>query len=101
MNFPPDRPLTRDELRAWLDRPPPDDQVPDERPWEEFELERVDLKQRTSHAPVDLAAELQRAWEQHGMPPAPRSCNLHADCNTAPLGADHCHDECCSDCFGN
>lgn len=50
---------------------------------------------------------------------APRSCNRHTDCDKADeearakakaqnlrpdhfghRGADHCHDECCEDCFG-
>ena len=41
-----------------------------------------------------------------------KSCNRHADCQEADEnyrkahkqvfgGADHCHDECCSDCFGD
>lgn len=38
-----------------------------------------------------------------------RQCNMHNDCNKADDEAkakgrprpDHCHDECCSDCFGN
>lgn len=46
--------------------------------------------------------------------PEARSCNRHSDCNKADTeakvrqrahglyerGADHCHDECCEDCFG-
>lgn len=37
------RKLTVDELRAWLNRPPPlaADFRRDERPWEDFELDRV------------------------------------------------------------
>jgi len=39
-----------------------------------------------------------------------KSCNRHDDCDVADerarkngqsFGADHCHDECCSDCFGD
>lgn len=39
-----------------------------------------------------------------------RACNRHFDCDEADerarargwsSGADHCHDECCEDCFGN
>lgn len=41
-------------------------------------------------------------------PPPPNKCNLHDDCEQANqrarekgrLGADHCHDDCCEDCFG-
>jgi hypothetical protein len=40
--------------------------------------------------------------------PEPRKCNCHEDCDAADakakamghLGADHCHDDCCEDCFG-
>lgn len=40
----------------------------------------------------------------------PRTCNRHFDCDKADekskalghtLGAEHCHDECCDECFGN
>jgi hypothetical protein len=39
----------------------------------------------------------------------PRECNRHTDCDAAdkqmraagyPLGAEHCDDECCEECFG-
>jgi len=41
--------------------------------------------------------------------PRPRECNRHKDCDVADAqakekghaGADHCHDECCEECFGN
>ncbi len=42
-------------------------------------------------------------------PPGPRTCNRHYDCDYADMkakargsyyGADHCHDDCCEDCFG-
>lgn len=36
-----------------------------------------------------------------------RTCNLHYDCDAADQAAtaknryaDHCHDDCCEDCFG-
>lgn len=37
-----------------------------------------------------------------------RNCNMHLDCDAADdrakakgfIRADHCHDECCEDCFG-
>lgn len=40
--------------------------------------------------------------------PKPRPCNRHDDCDAADakarksglLGAEHCHDDCCEDCFG-
>lgn len=41
---------------------------------------------------------------------AQRSCNRHSDCGAADaeakkrgqvFGAEHCHDECCEECFGN
>jgi hypothetical protein len=43
------------------------------------------------------------------MDPTPRECNRHKDCDAADakakekgrLGAEHCHDECCDDCFGS
>lgn len=39
----------------------------------------------------------------------PRGCNRHYDCDAADakakaagyFAADHCHDECCEDCFGS
>lgn len=42
------------------------------------------------------------------MTPISNSCNRHDDCELANqrarekgrLGADHCHDDCCEDCFG-
>lgn len=42
------------------------------------------------------------------MTPIRNSCNMHDDCEQANqrarekgrLGADHCHDDCCEDCFG-
>ena len=38
-----------------------------------------------------------------------RTCNRHFDCDEADqkarehgaYGADHCHDDCCEECFGN
>jgi hypothetical protein len=41
--------------------------------------------------------------------PKPRECNRHDDCDAADvkareaggLNAEHCHDECCEDCFGS
>lgn len=40
---------------------------------------------------------------------AKRECNRHFDCDDADrkarargaLRADHCHDDCCEECFGN
>lgn len=41
--------------------------------------------------------------------PLPRNCNMHGDCDAADARArekdpaasvEHCHDECCEDCFG-
>lgn len=42
-------------------------------------------------------------------PTKPRECNRHTDCDAADVKAreagrsfaDHCHDDCCEDCFGN
>jgi hypothetical protein len=42
------------------------------------------------------------------LPGVKRTCNRHSDCNAADekaraagyLSADHCHDDCCEDCFG-
>jgi hypothetical protein len=42
------------------------------------------------------------------LPGAKRKCNRHKDCNAADervradgrSSADHCHDDCCEDCFG-
>jgi hypothetical protein len=38
----------------------------------------------------------------------PRTCNRHDDCDAADAKArergryaDHCHDDCCEDCFGS
>jgi hypothetical protein len=41
--------------------------------------------------------------------PPPRECNRHKNCDEADakarergqFGADHCHDDCCEDCFGS
>lgn len=41
--------------------------------------------------------------------PTPRTCNRHADCDAADASAresgwrwaEHCHDDCCDDCFGS
>ena len=41
-------------------------------------------------------------------PPLPRTCNIHEDCDAADgrarangrICAEHCHDDCCVDCFG-
>lgn len=39
----------------------------------------------------------------------PNTCNMHDDCKLADIqsqlnkgkNANHCHDECCEECFGN
>ena len=49
-----------------------------------------------------------RIGEPDLLPGAKRTCNRHKDCNTADEKAraagrsfaDHCHDDCCEDCFG-
>lgn len=41
------------------------------------------------------------------VPPEPKKCNMHDDCDAADMraaargvGTDHCWDDCCEDCFG-
>jgi hypothetical protein len=47
---------------------------------------------------------------EHAAKGKPRQCNRHFDCEEADrkakaagrfLYADHCHDDCCEDCFGS
>jgi len=60
----------------------------------------------------DLDRAIDAAAPTSPAKPAParnRSCNRHDDCDAADaaarakghLSAEHCHDECCEDCFGN
>jgi hypothetical protein len=49
------------------------------------------------------------SFAPHEQPKQKRSCNLHYDCDIADekanrvggISAQHCHDECCDECFGN
>lgn len=58
--------------------------------------------------PAQVAAFVKRWTEDHPRPKVPRACNIHRDCDAADakarangrLHADHCHDDCCEDCFG-
>ena len=62
-------------------------------------------------ADVPVTAQEDEEMERAGQPyPRPiRSCNRHDDCDAANesaraagrFGAEHCHDECCEDCFGS
>lgn len=56
---------------------------------------------------ADAIAAATRLLAANNKPPT-RSCNRHTDCDAANekakaagrLGAEHCHDECCEECFG-
>ncbi len=67
---------------------------------------RADPSVATAEVAAELAAEVVRALQY--LDPKPRSCNMHSDCDAADAAAkicgvrvDHCHDECCEDCFGS
>jgi len=66
------------------------------------ECARVALVRRCTKSPAEDAAAPQPAAR------AERECNRHNDCDAADAAAkergyaraDHCHDDCCEDCFG-
>lgn len=51
----------------------------------------------------DIASRALRKIKGQHKPPQKmhRSCNRHYDCSKKRPGSDCCHDECCSECFGN
>lgn len=76
-------------------------------------LERGSLGDGVSGSAAHVAAlraiilRAEHVIESIENPPKP-SCNRHDDCDAADakaqaagrLGAEHCHDDCCEDCFG-
>lgn len=73
----------------------------------------VILGEPFTRPPTELATRTYNAVRQAAKEVAslskPRSCNRHNDCDQADieakargriLGAEHCHDDCCEDCFG-
>ncbi len=57
---------------------------------------------------LEIVTQLARLQEKEPTASS-NSCNLHVDCAAADLlakqtgqrlYADHCHDDCCEDCFG-
>ena len=83
--------------------------------WTEENEKQLHIEDRLRLAEKKLA-EFDQVWdgEKYCFTPKPlpeprNSCNRHSDCKAADekarskgyFGADHCHDDCCEDCFGN
>lgn len=69
------------------------------------------LRSCSLHADCNAADAAQRKVDRETVAkhePKPRTCNRHSDCDVADevarsrgaIGAEHCHNECCEECFG-
>lgn len=91
--------------------------------WIDVVLLALDGAWRAGHSPESIAAALAakqaknelRTWPdwrtmqegapiEHDRSGDRRTCNRHTDCDAADVKAgghaNHCHDDCCEDCFG-
>ena len=74
--------------------------------WAKFATEE---EARAYIALLEYRASLPAQPAQGGASKPVTTCNRHSDCDAADekarakgaLHADHCHDDCCSECFGN
>lgn len=65
------------------------------------------MSKGSTRRPEDREA-VSRNWPFGREIPKKRSCNFHYDCDAADAAvremrggvAEHCHDECCEECFG-